>query len=84
MAEVVYVSPIQDMPPFGEDQRWLTIEATSDGLFFGSGSSWKSNGEWVGYCSLPEDDVSLNSAMAEAQKWAAKYDVPTIWVWLVP
>ncbi|KQW86339.1 hypothetical protein [Brevundimonas sp. Root1279] len=84
MAEIVYLTPGEDAPNHGDDQPWLRIEATSDGLFYGTGCSWKPNGEFVGYCSLPEDDVSLETAMTAAQEWAAKYGVPIIWVQLTP
>lgn len=67
------------MPDVGHEGRWLFIEA-DDGKFSGSGGSWKQSGEWVGYGSLSENDVSLATALAAAQEWAAKYDVPTIWV----
>ena len=42
------------------------------------------SGEWIGYCSLPEDDVSIELALKAAIAWAQKYDVPTIWVQLDP
>ena len=84
MAEVVYLSPDEEIPDLGDDQRWLTIDASDDGRFFGSGGSFKDNGEWVGYGSLAENDGSLEEALRAAQGWAAKYDVPTIWVQLKP
>lgn len=84
MVEIVYLSPDEEMPDLGEDQRWLTIDATNDGRFFGSGGSFKDNGEWVGYGSLAEHDRSLEEALKAAQLWAARYDVPTIWVQLKP
>jgi hypothetical protein len=84
MAEVVYLSPREQMPDLGDDQRWLMVEASDDGRFFGSGGSWRANAEWVGYGSLAEDDVSLEKAMAAVQAWAEKYEVPTIWVQLKP
>ena len=84
MAEVVYLPPDQQMPDIGDDQPWLTIEASPDGRFFGTGASSKADGAWVGYGSLAEDDVSLETALAAAQKWAAKYGVRTIWVQLTP
>lgn len=71
------------MPNVDDGDRWLIIEA-DDGKFYGSGSSWKPTGEWVGYGSLAEDDVSLEAALAAAEKWAAKYDVLTVWVQLSP
>lgn len=84
MISVVYLSPGEDMPDHGDNMRWLRIEASDDGRFFGSGGSFKANGDWVGYGSLAEDDVSLEAALAAAQQWAAKYDVPTIWIQLAP
>lgn len=83
VAEVVYLAPAEAMPDVGDLGRWLLVHAV-DGAFYGSGGSWKSTGEWVGYCSLAEDDVSLETALAAAVKWAVKYDVPTIWVQVGP
>jgi len=83
MAEVVYLPPAEAMPDVGDRGRWLIVEAV-DGMFYGSGGSWKRTGEWVGYGSLAQDDVSLEAALAAAEKWAVKYDVPTIWVQLEP
>lgn len=80
MAEIVYLSPDEEMPDLGENQRWLTIDASDDGRFFGSGGSFRDNGEWVGYGSLSQHDGSLEEALKAAQQWAAKYHVPTIWV----
>jgi hypothetical protein len=84
MAEVVYLPPDAQVPDLGDDQRWLIVEASNGGRFFGTGASWKANGEWVGYGSLAENDVSLEAALAAAQAWAEKYEVPTIWVQLEP
>lgn len=84
MAEVIYLPPHEQLPDLGDEQRWLIIEASGEGRFFGTGGSWKSNGEWVGYGSLAEDDVSFEKALAAAQAWAEKYRVPTIWVQLTP
>ncbi|MFN9109506.1 MAG: hypothetical protein ACK5XN_05475 [Bacteroidota bacterium] len=84
MTEIIYLSPGEAMPDIGDEQPWMTIEATGDGLFYGTGGSWKENGEWVGYCSLPEDDASLETALAPAKEWATKYGVPTIWVQVTP
>ena len=72
------------MPDQGDDMRWLIIEASDDGKFFGSGGSFKADGDLVGFGSLAEDDISLEAALAAAQQWAAKYAVPTIWVQLAP
>lgn len=84
MANIIYLSPGEDMPDLGDEQRWLTVEASDDGRFFGTGGSFKAGGEWVGYRSLAEGDGSLDAALAAAQRWAAKYNVPTIWVQLMP
>jgi len=81
---VVYLAPGEDAPDEGDDAPWLTIEATADGLFLGTGASRKADGEWVFYGSLSEDDVSLVRALTAAQNWAQKYGVPTIWVQLEP
>ena len=84
MANLIYLPPQEQMPDLGDDQRWLTVEASDDGRFFGTGGSWKADGEAVFYGSLAEDDVSLGKALEAAQAWAAKYRVPTIWVQLTP
>ena len=81
---VVYLSVDEQQPDWGDQEPWLIIEATVDDLFYGTGASWKDDGEWVGYCSLPEDDGSLETALAAAQAWARKYRVPTIWVQTEP
>jgi hypothetical protein len=80
MAAVVYLDPGENMPDLGDEQPWLHIHPSGDGRFFGSGGSWKETGEWVGYRSLLEDDVSRETALKAAQEWAAEYNVPTIWV----
>lgn len=72
------------MPDVGDDQPWLVIEASGDSRFFGSGASCEASGEWVGYGSLVEDDVSLETALVAAQEWATKYGVPIIWVQATP
>lgn len=83
MADIVYLAPGESMPNLDDGDRWLVIEA-DNGKFYGSGGSWKPTGEGVGYGSLAEDDVLLEAALAAAKKWAAKYDVPTVWVQLSP
>lgn len=80
MAQVVYLAEGDEMPHLGEEARWIIIEHSGDGRFFGSGASWSETGEWVGYGSLSENDVSFEKALAAAQAWAEKYAVPTIWV----
>ena len=71
------------MPNVGDEGRWLIVEV-QDGKFYGSGGSWKATGEWVGYGSLAADDISLKAALAAAEEWAIKYEVPTVWVQLSP
>ena len=83
MVDIVYLAPGEGMPNVDDGDRWLIIKA-GDGEFYGTGGSWKPTGEWVGYGSLAEDDVSLEAALAAAKKWAVKYDVPTVWVQLSP
>ncbi|GGB29451.1 hypothetical protein GCM10011380_18710 [Sphingomonas metalli] len=84
MAAIIYLSPGEQMQDCEYDEPWLLVEASDDGRFFGTGSAWKPNGEWVGYGSLPESDYSLTEALAAAQLWADRYSVPTIWVQLTP
>jgi hypothetical protein len=84
VAQIVYLGAGECRPDVGDDAPWLVIEASEDGLFFGTGASWKPSGEWVGYLSLVEDDKDIESALEAAEEWAAKYDVPTIWVQLTP
>lgn len=83
VASVIYLAPGKEMPDVRDEGRWLIIEA-NDGKFFGTGGSWKRSGEWVGYGSLSENDVSIDAALAAAHQWAEKYDVPTIWIQLAP
>ena len=84
LAKVIYLARGEEIPDFGDDQRWLTVEASDDGRFFGTGSSFRSSGEGVHYISLPENDVTLEGALAAAQEWATKYAVPAIWVQQTP
>jgi len=80
MVQIVYLKAGESTPDVRDYERWLTIEATSDGLFYGVGVSVNGAGEWVGYSSLPEDDVDLERALKAAKIWAERFDVPTIWV----
>ena len=84
VADVVYLAPDEKMPDDGDTMRWLNVFASDDARFFGSGGSFKTNGESVMYCSLAENDVSLEAALAAAHQWAINYEVPTIWVQLDP
>ncbi|MEQ1610861.1 MAG: hypothetical protein ABL956_18135 [Hyphomonadaceae bacterium] len=80
MVQIVYLKAGESTPDVRDYERWLTVEATSDGLFYGVGASLKPTGEWVGYSSLPEDDEDLERALKAAEVWAEHYNVPTIWV----
>lgn len=80
MAELIYLAPDEDKPEAQDEERWLIVEANSEGGFYGSGWSRKPSGESVFYRSLSEDDVSLEAAIAAATEWAEKYSVPKIWV----
>ena len=80
MVEIVRLDLDAERPSLGDDERWLFVEQTDEGLFYGTGSSYKPAGEWVGYISLPENDTDLDRAIASARKWADRYDVATIWV----
>ena len=85
MSEVVYLEPDEPYPVTGDDDPWLYIEPfDDDGKFYGTGGAAKPTGEWVGYGSLAENDVSLEKALAAAREWAEKYGVPTIYVRLKP
>jgi hypothetical protein len=84
MAEVIYLANGEDDPNFAEDEPWIIIDSSDDGRFFGTGASWKTNGDWVGYGSLCENDLTLEKALEAAQAWAVKYNVPRIWVQLKP
>jgi hypothetical protein len=79
MAQIVHLSPGEPAP---DEECWLLIEATNDGLFYGTGAGLLPNGEPVFYASLAESDVSLETALAAAQRWAADRNVPTIYVQL--
>ena len=80
MAEIVYLKPHKEPPIFGNEERWLLVEANNDGGFYGSGWSRKPDGESVFYGSLSENDVNLEKALAAAEAWAEKYSVTKIWV----
>ncbi len=83
MPQLIYLKPDEHVPykDGDEDKPWLIVEPfDNDGKFYGTGGSHKPTGEWVGYASLAENDVSLEKALAAAQEWAQKYSVPVIHV----
>jgi hypothetical protein len=84
MPEIIHVEAGQPMPDFGDDELWITVEASDDGRFFGTGWSRKAAGNGVFYISLPESDGSLGAAVEAATRWAVEYHVPRIWVQAAP
>ena len=84
MAELIHLAPGEQMPALPDEEPWILVEASNDGRFFGTGAANKPNGDEVIYASLPENDVSLDVALAAAQKWAARHDVRRIWVQATP
>jgi hypothetical protein len=84
MVELIYLSPGEQMPEVGDDQPWLTVEASDDGRFFGTGWGRKPSGEGVFYASLAENDASLEAAIAAATEWAVERGVSRIWVQTTP
>jgi len=84
MTEVIYLPPGEQIPEAAGDEPWLMVEASDDGRFFGSGWGRKPSGESVFYASLPENDVTLEAAIAAATVWAVERSVPRIWVHTTP
>ena len=84
MAELIFLSPGERMPELPEDEPWLTLEASDDGRFFGTGYGRKPSGEDVFYVSLAETDVSLEAAITAATDWASERGVLRIWVQATP
>lgn len=84
MAEVIYLQPGERMPESPEDEPWLTVEASDDGRFFGSGYERKPSGKGVFYVSLAENDLTLEAAIAAATEWAGERGVARIWVQAAP
>lgn len=84
MVEIVELAAGERMPEMPDDEAWLTVEASDDGRFFGTGSGYKPTGESVFYVSLAENDVSLEAALSAAREWAEKYGVGRIWVQATP
>ncbi|HEY3814056.1 MAG TPA: hypothetical protein VGL66_12595 [Caulobacteraceae bacterium] len=65
-------------PP--EEEYWLTIERDVSGLFFGTGAGRTVDGTAIFYASLPENDQSLELALAAASAWADAHFVEHIYV----
>src|SRR5689334_9906976 len=61
------------------DEPYLMVEARDVGWFFGCGPGF--NPTRVIICmSLPENDVSLEAALAAATEWAGRRGVSRIWL----
>lgn len=79
MAAIVFLDANEPRPVGLQEEPWLFIDE-EDGQYLGSGGAWKESGEWVGYGSLDEDELSLELALQAAQKWASRFGVQTIFV----
>jgi hypothetical protein len=80
MVKLIYLTPGERMPELPDHEPWLTVEASDDGRFFGSGYGLSQSGEGVFYVSSAESDLSLEAATAAARDWASERGVPRIWV----
>lgn len=72
------------MPDIGEDEPWMKVEASSDGLFYGTGMGIKPDGKRVFYISHAENDTSLERALAAAHEWAELRGIQTVYVQKIP
>lgn len=84
MIEIFYLQPGERPPEPPEEGPWLTVEASDDGRFFGTGCGRKPSGEDVFYVSSAESDTTLEAAVAAATNWAGERGVPRIWVQTTP
>jgi len=84
MVELVHLAPGEQMPHIPDEEAWVTVEASDDGRFFGTGSAYKPTGEAVFYASVAADDDRLEAALAAATDWAAEHGVRRIWVQATP
>jgi hypothetical protein len=84
MVGYIYLQADEQMPEMADEDAWLLIEASDDGRYFGTGYGFKASGEGVFYASRPENDTTLNGALAAAKEWAESRGVPSIWVQLSP
>ncbi|MDQ3139282.1 MAG: hypothetical protein M3Q15_00960 [Pseudomonadota bacterium] len=68
----------------GQAPNWsdcsMLIERDQSGLFYGTGFGRNPAGEAIIYASLPENDVSLEAALAAGISWAEAHQVHTIYV----
>jgi len=85
MVRLIYLEPHEQHPHIEDDIPRLYVEPfDDDGKFYGSGGARQPTGEWMGYASLPENDISLEKALTAARDWAEKYGVQTIYVRIKP
>jgi hypothetical protein len=85
MVEVIRIERRAPWPEAKDDEPWLYVEPfDNSGKFYGSGWARKPGGEGIFYASLPEADVSLDRALAAAQEWAQKHNVPVIYLRTAP
>lgn len=78
LARVEYLKPGEGVPD--GDGPWLIIERSDDGRYFGTGEGRTEAGETVFYACTAQADVSLAAALAAAQEWADRRQVPIIHV----
>lgn len=84
MVELVYLTPGEQLPTLPDTEPWLSVEASDDGRFYGTGYGRKSSGEDVFYVSSAENDGNLEAAIAAATTWAEQRGVRRIWVQMTP
>ena len=53
MVEIVRLEVDAERPSLAEDQPWLYIDQSDEGLFYGTGGSRKASGEWADRYNVP-------------------------------
>lgn len=84
MIELIYLAPGERPPELLSGELWLTIEASNDGRFVGTGLGRETSGENVAYNSLVPSNLTLMAAIGAATDWANNREVPHIWVQTTP
>lgn len=84
MVEIVYLEPGERPPEPPMEGPWLTVGASDDGRFYGTGCGRKPSGDEVFYVSLAESDTTLETAIVAATNWARERGVARIWVHTTP
>jgi hypothetical protein len=82
VVKIVQLAPGLEPPTDGD--CWICVEADSNGSFYGTGCGRGDDGQTVFYVSLPENDVSLEAAVAAAAEWAERRGVEVVHVQPVP